>query len=222
MLLHGTFICESLVDDHRNPLKRAGKELFNYVRLDDTKAAHAATAQRLGSPLEQLVIHAGNAGTWYHPELLMHLAAWCSPQFGAACRAILVSFASGNVSAEDSRVAAEATAAAAVPVKVVDTTLAKFQQQQQMTVAIRELACSTKEACDALGLLAEGVPVAAQIVQTMKINFIQRIAAMSGLGGGTLSDGQVGADGTTGGPINETVVPACSFDRRSPTGKRCR
>ena len=92
--------------------KAGGKKWHDYIRGDDTKKFMAAF--KAGYPaLKNLVIsqHGGNhAGTWVHPQVAVHLASWISPVFAVAVTNLVIRYASGSVTTEESQAASAALA----------------------------------------------------------------------------------------------------------------
>lgn len=64
----------------------AGKRVHDYSRLATTTAFLEALSVETGIPVSELIqtVSGGDPrfqGTWAHPDVAIHLAQWCSPQF---------------------------------------------------------------------------------------------------------------------------------------------
>ena len=88
-----------------------GKRWFNYIKNEDTQKFITTLSKTLNGVLENVVIsqHGGNnAGTWVHPQVAVHLAAWISPEFAVAVTSLVTRYTEGEVTTSESSAASVA------------------------------------------------------------------------------------------------------------------
>ena len=83
--------------------KAAGKSFADYNRLIGTKDFMNALSGSVGIPTDLLAITintGGNysRGTWVHPQVAIHLAQWCSPEFAVAVTQLVLEWSTGKLS----------------------------------------------------------------------------------------------------------------------------
>lgn len=80
----------------------AGKLWGHYWENKKTKAYLKALGSVVGIPMS-LLVHSkrsgeyGERGTWVHPRVATHLAAWCSPEFDVAVHDLVHRFQTGDL-----------------------------------------------------------------------------------------------------------------------------
>jgi hypothetical protein len=89
----------------------ACKAWADYNRLNNTKGYMESLTTSLGIPTQQLIkpIMTGplaSRGTWVHPQVAIHLAAWCSSEFAVKVTALVVRYLTGKITAGESEAAA--------------------------------------------------------------------------------------------------------------------
>ena len=135
MRLSDGFICATKM------CHSAGKTWSNYYQLTSTHEFIQSLANSLG-PLantsgNQLVDTIVNGplsmhGAWVHPQLAIHLAAWCSPTFAVKVTALVVRYLTGQVSTAESQAAAQLIRERSAPVPQVD----EWDQQRCNGIAV--------------------------------------------------------------------------------------
>jgi hypothetical protein len=79
----------------------AGKLFSDYGRLTSTAAFVKALSAETGIPITELIqsLRGGDPtlqGTWVHPQVAIHLAQWCSPQFAVKVSGWVYDWMSGS------------------------------------------------------------------------------------------------------------------------------
>lgn len=109
--INATLMCQS-----------ASKEWSGYFRSKTAKAylkALERSLQNCRDPLVKTTVTGDNAGraTWVHEQVAVDLARWISPEFAVFVSGLVLRYAKGELTTEESRAAAKEVAAAAAPVE---------------------------------------------------------------------------------------------------------
>lgn len=123
----GTLVTElRLSDGYVNATKMtkaAKKQLGHWLENRKTKEYLEAFADDIGKPISFFVQRQHGLGsdqaTWVHPEIAVDIAAWCSNAFKIQVNRLVHRFLKGEITTEESRQAAQATAEV---VDVIDDT----------------------------------------------------------------------------------------------------
>ena len=134
--------------------KAGGKRWFNYIQNEDTKKfMDELKKPKAGIPaFENLVIsqrgHYG--GTWVHPQVAIHLAAWISPAFAVQVTSLVQRYTTGQVTTQESVQAAEAISQRVTVVADVPEQL-EPQFRLKSVTGVLDLRCAQLYAREVLG-----------------------------------------------------------------------
>ena len=110
--VNATLMCQS-----------AGKLWRNYNQNKESKGFFAALQSSISSAAGDLVQHEKGSNserrTWVHQQIAIDLARWISPMFGAWMTGLVLRYAKGEVTSEESAAAAAELAQASLPSEAV-------------------------------------------------------------------------------------------------------
>lgn len=115
---------------NRNCSQSAGKIWGNYQKAKDSKAFLGALQSSIPNGADGLVQYEKGSNserrTWVHEQIAIDLARWISPRFGVWMSGLVLCYARGQITTEQSRGAAADVARATVPVVDDKTVEAAF------------------------------------------------------------------------------------------------